>query len=356
MAVPVTERRMPSVGGDIDAEFARIVDELTRRGLFTGGLGAAALLGLGACGQDRSAPAGSGPSAGSRSVRHKYGTTDVPADPKRVVALGYTDLEPLLGLGVPPVGIVEFFGSGLDGAWAWEKPLWQGKTPQIVGERDTYNFEKVAALGPDLIIGMYSGMTKADYAKLSALAPTVAQPVGYPDFAAPWTVITRLAGQAVGRQEQAEKLITGVRSAFAGARKAHPEWAGKTVAVAEPFKADQWAVFGARDPKVQFVEELGFAIAPAVKSFNPGGDVKNLSVERLDLLDVDQLILLIDTGDRTAPQVKDDPLFGKLRVSRGRTAFLPFSADPPVGAALSYNSAISIPFGIEHVVAALADR
>ena len=50
----------------------------------------------------------------------------------------------------------------------------------------------------DLILAVMSGVTKADYAKLSAIAPTVAQPVDYEDWAVPYPVHTELIGAALG--------------------------------------------------------------------------------------------------------------------------------------------------------------
>lgn len=229
--------------------------------------------------------------------------------------------------------------------------------PEIVGERDEYNLEKIAALRPDLIIGLYSGMTAQNYGGLSAIAPTVAQPIGYADFAAPWTVMTETAGRSLGQEQQAGDLIADVTAQFTMARLAHPEWAGRTVAVVEPAAVGEWAVFGAGDPKLQFFEGLGFTVAPAVRRLEPGGDVAQLSTERLDLLDVDQLVMLIDTGDQTEAQVRANPLYARLAVAReNRTLFLPFSTPPPVGAALSFNSVLSIPYGIKQVVPAPAAR
>ena len=39
-------------------------------------------------------------------------------------------------------------------------------------------FEKLAAMQPDLILAVMSGITKGDYGKLSAIAPTIAQAQG----------------------------------------------------------------------------------------------------------------------------------------------------------------------------------
>ena len=42
-------------------------------------------------------------------------------------------------------------------------------------------FEKLAALQPDLILAVMSGITKGDYGELSAIALTIAQPKDYGD-------------------------------------------------------------------------------------------------------------------------------------------------------------------------------
>ncbi len=339
---------------DVDREFAAIVDALTRRGFLAGAAGGAALLGLAACGESDSPAASTATGETPWTVEHKYGTTTIPRRPQRVVTLGYTDQEPALALGVRPVGVVDFWGERPYGKWPWEHELWDGKEPTVVGERDDYDLEKIVGLQPDLIVGLYSGMTKQDYAKLSDIAPTVAQPPGYADFAATWSVITEMMGRCLGREAEAKKLVAGLEARFAEVRRAHPEWSGKTVAVVEPMPAGRFAVFGAGDPKVQFMESLGFTIDPAVAKFAPGGDVATLSAERLDLLDVDQLVVLVDAGDPTERQVRANRLFTDLGVvTEGRTLFLPFGTNPPVGAAMAFNSALSIPFGIDHVVPAL---
>src|SRR5699024_8469305 len=76
----------------------------------------ASLLVLAGCGGgDSESSDTSGP-----SVDTKFGSVDVPADPQRVVALGWGDAETALALGVQPVGAsdwVEFGGMGV-GPWA----------------------------------------------------------------------------------------------------------------------------------------------------------------------------------------------------------------------------------------------
>jgi len=93
----------------------QIDDEITRRRFVTGGL-AAGLLTLAGCGRadkdNQVAPtATTGPrGAFPVTIEHRYGSTTVPAEPQRVVALGLTDVDPMLALGVKPVGFVDWYG------------------------------------------------------------------------------------------------------------------------------------------------------------------------------------------------------------------------------------------------------
>jgi ABC-type Fe3+-citrate transport system substrate-binding protein len=48
-------------------------------------------------------------------VDHKYGSTPAQIKPQRVVSLGYTDHEPLLALGVRPVGVVDRYAVEIKG-------------------------------------------------------------------------------------------------------------------------------------------------------------------------------------------------------------------------------------------------
>src|SRR4051794_21128049 len=44
------------------------------------------------------------------TIEHKYGTTEIGQKPVRVVSVGFQDQDPLLALGVVPVGIRDWFG------------------------------------------------------------------------------------------------------------------------------------------------------------------------------------------------------------------------------------------------------
>ena len=65
---------------------------------------------------------------------------------------------------------------------------------------------------PDLIIAINAGLKKGDYDNLSQIAPTVAQSGDYIDFGMPWDEQTMLVGQALGREDQAEKVVADVEA------------------------------------------------------------------------------------------------------------------------------------------------
>ena len=108
------------------------------------------------------------------TVTHKYGETVVPEEPQRVVSVGVTEQDILLDLGVIPVGVTEWYGKQPDATWPWAHDLLEGAEPEVLNATDGLEFEKIAALEPDLIVGTNAGITKKDYALLSQIAPTVA--------------------------------------------------------------------------------------------------------------------------------------------------------------------------------------
>ncbi|MBE1490013.1 iron-siderophore ABC transporter substrate-binding protein [Plantactinospora soyae] len=313
-------------------------------------------LGLAGCGDtggDDPAPAAT---SGAFPVRidHKYGATEITKQPTRVVTLGLSDQDPVLALGTVPVGAIDWFLERPYGKWPWVQPLWGSTPPEIVGERDDYNMEKIAALRPDLIIGLYSGMTQEQYGQLSKLAPTVAQPKGFEDYAAPWQDMTRLAGRALGRPEQADKLIADVDARFAKARQEHPGYAGRTVAVVDPYEAGKYAVFAPSDPKVVFMTQLGFTVPDTIVQAVGKEYAAEIGSERLDLVNVDKLLFLTSDGS-AEPRVKADKVYSSLDVAKqNRAVFLPYE-NPPLGGALSFSTVLSVPYALDQILPLLGD-
>src|SRR5699024_10613360 len=110
------------------------------------------------------------------SIATKFGKVTIDQRPERVVALGWGDAETALELGTQPVGASDWLQFGGDGAGPWDSGKYD-KKPTMIGTMEP-NYEKIAALHPDLILDTKGAGDKARYDKLSAIAPTVAVPKG----------------------------------------------------------------------------------------------------------------------------------------------------------------------------------
>ncbi|AWW41525.1 ABC transporter substrate-binding protein [Streptomyces cadmiisoli] len=103
-----------------------------------------------------------------RTIDHAMGTTEIKAEPKRVVVLDVGELDNVVSLGLKPVGLAPTEGSP-------ELPSYLKKdagSPKNIGTINNLNMEAIAALKPDLILG--SQLRAADkYDELSQIAPTV---------------------------------------------------------------------------------------------------------------------------------------------------------------------------------------
>ncbi|ATP39741.1 iron ABC transporter substrate-binding protein [Solibacillus sp. R5-41] len=141
----------------------------------------------------------------TRVIEHVLGKTEIKGTPKKIVTLYQGATDTLLEFGVKPIGVVE--------SWA-EQPIYEylksdleGVT--IVGLETQPNLEEIAALKPDLIIATQVRHEEI-YEQLSQIAPTVVNTTLY-DI----KETTNLIGQAIGQEDQAEKLISDWESRVA---------------------------------------------------------------------------------------------------------------------------------------------
>jgi iron complex transport system substrate-binding protein len=279
---------------------------------------------LAGCGSDDGSDAGgstasqAGDGAFPVSIAHKYGSTTIEKPPKRVVVVGLREQDTLLALGVKPVAVTKFF-DGTGAIRSWAKPKLGDAEPVELDPTDGVQIERVAAQRPDLIIGMYSAMTKDEYAKLSKVAPTVAQPKGKPDYGEDWAVETVEVGRAVGKEEQARALVREGEASIAKAKREHPEFTGQTAAVAAPFQG--YFVYGSSDPRSRLLTDLGFEFPKEIDRFAKDRFGGQLSGERLDVLDVGAVVWLAD--EKAAGKIREDGVYRRLDVGReGRDVYI----------------------------------
>ena len=306
------------------------------------------LLAVAACGGNddpaaSSAEASGGPAAAYPvSIADKYGTATIKAEPKRIVVVGLVEQDALLSLGVVPVATTEWFGEKPGAIWPWaEAALGSNPKPQVLTNTDGIQVEKVAALRPDLIVGLYSGLTKEEYDTLSKLAPVLAQPENQVDYGVSWQEVTTTVGTAVGKKAQAEKVVADTEAKIAAVKAANPKFAGATGLMATTYEG--YYVYGPDDPRGRFLTDLGFKLPDGLAAVTGKEFGANLSKERTDLLDTDVLIWLVDTYAADKAKVQADPLYAKLKVkTEGRDIFLENSE--LVGAATSFITPLSLPY------------
>jgi iron complex transport system substrate-binding protein len=315
------------------------------------------LLLVGCGSDDESAPSSSGSTAAETesgalpvTIEHKFGETTVEEAPERVVVAGLREQDALLALGIVPVGTTEWYGKHPGAIFPWaEEALGDAPKPEVLDFTDGLEFERIAGLRPDLIVAVYSGLTKKDYDTLSKIAPTIAQPPGQVDWGSSWQDEILTVGRAVGKPEEAEKLRDEAEAQLAGAAEEHPEFKELTAAVATPYQG-VW-VYGPQDARSRLLTELGFTFPDALRDV--GGDEfgGQLSGEKLDLLDVGALVWFANPGP--AKKVQDNKVYRRLNVrTEGRDIFLPETGT--LYEATSFISVLSIPLLVDELVPKLA--
>jgi iron complex transport system substrate-binding protein len=311
-----------------------------------------------ACGSDDASPTSTGRAASSSgpepgafpvTVAHRYGETTIESAPQRIVVAGLREQDALLSLGVVPVATTEWFGDHPGAIFPWAKAaLGSRPLPEKLDFTDGFQFERIAALHPDLILAVYSGLTQDDYDKLSAIAPTVAQPKGEVDWGSSWQEELAVAGQVVGRPKAAAAVQAKAEATLRAAAEAHPVLQGQTGVVATPYNGIY--VYGPQDVRSRLLGDLGMTFPDALRQVAKDDFGGQLSEERIDLLD--QGVALWFAKPRAREKLLSGP-YGKLPVhTQGRDVIL--DEQGTLYEATSFVSPLSIPLLARELVPKLA--
>lgn len=275
---------------------------------------------------------------GAVTIAHKFGETTIPADPQRVVTVGWNDQDFVLALGVVPVAARDFFENYNKFPWVQEAtggkgvPVWGG---------ESIDFEAIAKEKPDLILAIYETIDQPTYERLSQIAPTVVQSADYPDEETPWDVQLATTGTALGKEAEAKDLADQVKSKIDEAKASNPDFAGKVLV--EDFGPETGGhyLLSANDPRRSVFTALGFETQDVT------GDV---SEEKLELLDRDVLFV----NGATQQQMLESPAFARLGVVReGRTLYTTF--DSNLSGALTYSGPDALLYALDKLVPQLGN-
>lgn len=230
------------------------------------------------------------------TLAHAHGETVIASEPRRIVTWGWGNEDALLALGVAPVGMpFQAYGGGEDGIQPWNDAALSalGATPTILDNAGEPPYEQIAALQPDLILAVFSGLTAEQYALLSQIAPTVAY--AGDAWSTPWQELARTIGQAVGKADAAAALVAETESWLAESFAAHPVLAEVSFASANDYDGAM-AVYAPLDARMKFLTDLGLRLDPSVVALAPedGRFYYPLSYELFDQLQADIFVTYFD--------------------------------------------------------------
>jgi len=251
-----------------------------------------------ACNGDTS-PNGSS-TANCRTIQHEMGESCVPPEPKRVVVMAGTEIEPVVALGIMPVGAStrpapDFMKERLEGVTnvGWPEP----------------NLETILSLEPDVIVSTKTRVGRI-YDQLSKIAPTVLGKGGSDS----WKSDFQLFAKALGKTEKAEQLM----SQYQQRTERLEEQLGN------PQNRPEVSVLNVRtDRLVLYLKDtfcglvLQDAGLPRPPSQNKKGAIKDISLESIETAEGDVMFLWTYGGsgaESALADLKDRPLWSKLDV------------------------------------------
>lgn len=251
-----------------------------------------------------------------KRIKHAFGETEVPANPTRVIVLGYTTVEAVIAHGVQPIGAPDGVVSSLSHLSL------DNEATADVGSPTQPSLEKIIALKPDLILTSKYRLGDG-YDQLARIASTVVLDI---DGNHQWKELTRLCGEALGKKAETQTLAADYEAKL------------------QTFK-DQLSQIG-KQPQVSIVSIFpGLIRASGTETF--AGSVladagiarppsqsqaqgpQNISLESLDLLDGDVIFIMGLQGDTDMAiqfkteidRIKAQPLWSQLKAVQNNQVY-----------------------------------
>ncbi|CCH29610.1 ABC transporter substrate-binding protein [Actinosynnema sp. NPDC047251] len=300
---------------------------------------AAAVL-LTACGQVEET---AGPAASGATVQTMFGPVTVPANPTKVVALGWSDAETALALGVRPIAAADWLAFGGEGVGPWAAGRYT-TAPKILPTLEP-DYAAIAQLQPDLILNTRSDNSEEKYRELSKIAPTVSGPAGVVSYGTTWRQQMELVSQSLGKPDEGRRLIGEVDAAFDRAKADNPVFAGKTAAIGA-YYSEKYSAYVRGDSRVDFVEGLGLKNKPEVQALAGTSFAVDLSREQIELLSADLTVVFPIGGD--AAPLRADQVLNQLPAARA--GHLLIMDDKTLVNAFSSGSTLGTLYAIEKAV------
>jgi iron complex transport system substrate-binding protein len=329
-------------------------------------LAAAAALALSGCSTDSNDSVASTTKAGAGafpvSITHVYGTTTIAKEPKRIATLGWSDQDFALSLGVVPVGAIKVtWGGNAQSSTPWfDAKLAElgGAKPTRYSDADGAPIEEIAKLAPDLILATNSGLTKAEYTKLSKLAPVVAYPKAA--WGTSWQTSLDMVGKALGRSALATDAKEKTEASIKATAAKFPQTKGKSFIFGSMITTDNSKIdyYSPLDNRSRLLVDIGMVNAPVIEALTKGKEAfyATISSERAATLKADVFITYAEAPADLTKFLKD-PLLGQ--VPAFKTGGYVAATNKADALGMSAPSPLAIPWAMEKfvpLVAAAVDR
>lgn len=275
-----------------------------------------------------------------RVIDHALGRTELRAQPQRLVTIGYGDEAPFLALGCKPIAIV-YSGMFASGMTPWCEPQYGAQKPELL-DGSMIDFEQIARLKPDLIVGVFSQIDAVSYNRLSRIAPTIAYRSG--PWRAGWREQTEIAGAVLGLDERAKQLIVETERLLGSYGDVYSDLKGKSFTFGSYFAgSSRIVVYLPGETRVDWMIEIGMRPSPGVQLLAKAADghvAADASLEDLESVAADLLVMWYEPGARAA--LESQRLFQRFSsVREGRYVAL---EDPTEIWAASWPSVLAIPY------------
>lgn len=290
------------------------------------------------------------------TIEHAFGETTIEEEPQRIATLGWTDQDNALALGVVPVAATKLtWGGNAGGSSDWFDAAVEElgvEAPVRYDDADGAPIEDVAQAQPDVILATNSGITEAEYTKLSKIAPVVAYPEA--PWTTPWQTQLEMVGQALGRTEIAADVTAETEAAIEKAAADHPQLDGASLIFGYLSTADLSTVgiYAPEDPRVSLMHDLGLVDAPVVADVvKPGEFYGSVSAEQSSELESDVFLAWSENAE-DAKVFADHDLVGQIPAIAEGHVYV--EDDKHVTLAVTNPSPLSIPFVLERFVPGVA--
>ncbi|WP_431038516.1 ABC transporter substrate-binding protein [Streptomyces sp. P6-2-1] len=320
----------------------------SRRRVLASAAGVLAAAGLAACSSDSDdggkkgagSPdsAGSPDTAGTRTVDTAKGKVKVPAHPRRVVAINDFPMSAMFDMDLTPAGV---FDAGEEYVPARDLTRWRAVPKVSDGVGGEIRVEKVAALAPDLIIGI-DAQTNLPYKQLSALAPTVLLP--FTKSKNPWRDMAEQTADVLGEHGKLDALKKEYGTKAAAIREEHAKALAAThwALLQGGFDEGQWWLYGHGSPIGAILADAGAVFSAASRRLDVQQAVSyELIANKLG--DADAVFYYTTNDGKPAnlgPKLFAQPAFTKLAAAQAGKLF---------------GSVFFLPGGMRDAIAALDD-